>query len=150
MIQLSVRTVDLIGALAAVLIYVGCIVVFLARLGAEPTVEHRVGLLLTLTVFPLTFLLLVAGEYARPPIYYVQLSLMIVFLLVELVLDYILEYEFRRIRWIVIPYVMLFFGGTGGMIGVAAKAGAAWAYSAVALFLAMGTLAFVQRAKTGM
>jgi len=45
---------------------------------------------------------------------------------------------------------MLFFGGTGGMLGVAGKAGRTWLYSAVVFFLAMAVLAFVQRAKTGL
>jgi len=45
---------------------------------------------------------------------------------------------------------MLFFAGTGGMLGVAARAGAVWAYSAIVFFLAMAALAFAQHAKTGM
>ena len=49
----------------------------------------------------------------------------------------------------VVAYVTLFFGATGGMIGVAAHAGRAWMVSAIMLFLTMGSLAFYQRAKTG-
>jgi hypothetical protein len=45
---------------------------------------------------------------------------------------------------------MIFFGGTGGMLGVASHAGKPWAYSAIGLFLCMAILAFIQRAKTGM
>jgi hypothetical protein len=50
----------------------------------------------------------------------------------------------------VISYVILFFAGTGGMLGVAANAGRGWAISAIILFLIMAALAFVQRTVTGM
>jgi hypothetical protein len=50
----------------------------------------------------------------------------------------------------VIAYVMLYFAGAGGMIGVAAHAGRGWTLSAVVFFLIAAALAFVQRAVTGM
>jgi hypothetical protein len=50
----------------------------------------------------------------------------------------------------VISYVVLFFTGTGGMLGVAANAGSGWSILAVILFLIMAVLAFVQRAFTGL
>lgn len=139
-----------LGALVALLIYVVCILVFCVRLAGKSVAEHRLGMLLLVTVVPLTYLLMVAKAHARPPIYYVQLSLMIVYLVVEFVLDYALKSEFRKVRWKVILYVTLFFGATGGMIGVASNAGTIWMYAAVGLFLVMSALAFVQRAKTGM
>jgi hypothetical protein len=49
----------------------------------------------------------------------------------------------------VIPYVMLFFAGAGGMLGVSALAGGGWLITAVVLFILMAGLAFYQRAKTG-
>ena len=75
---------------------------------------------------------------------------MLSWLLVVALLDYILKIDFRNIRWIVISYVVLFFAGTGGMLGVASNAGREWSISAVVLFLIMAVLTFVQRAVTGM
>jgi len=49
-----------------------------------------------------------------------------------------------------ISYVMLFFAGTGGMLGVASKAGGIWGISAIILFIIMAVMTFVQRAVTGM
>ena len=141
---------NLAGAVAAHMIYVMCILIFYTRLVDKPRAEHWLGLLLMLALIPLTYLLLMAGNYARPPLYYVQISLMIAYLIVELLLDYVLKIQFRKVRWMAIVYVMLFFGATGGMLGVAATAGRIWAVSAVTLFLIMAVLAFVQRAKTGM
>lgn len=57
---------------------------------------------------------------------------------------------FRKVTWIPIPYLLLFFGGTGGMIGVASLAGRIWTLSAAILFLVMTVLSLVQRTVTGM
>ena len=68
----------------------------------------------------------------------------------EFLLDYALKIEFRQTQWMVISYVVLYFAGTGGMLGVASNAGRGWTISAVILFLVTAVLAFVQRAATGM
>jgi hypothetical protein len=52
--------------------------------------------------------------------------------------------------YIVIPYVMLFFGATGGIIGVASLAGKRWTVVTTISFLIMFVLAFFQRDITGM
>jgi hypothetical protein len=75
---------------------------------------------------------------------------MLAWLLAEALLDYILKVDFRNTRWIVISYVVLFFAGAGGMLGVAANAGREWSVAAILLFLIMTVLTFVQRAVTGM
>ena len=75
---------------------------------------------------------------------------MLVWLIVESLLDYILKIDFRNVGWMVISYVVLFFAGTGGMLGVAANAGRGWTILAAILFLVMAALAFIQRAVTGM
>ena len=75
---------------------------------------------------------------------------MIAFIIVEFLVDWFPKIEFRNNLLIVIPYVMLFFGATGGMIGVASLAGKKWAVVTVTSFLIMAVLAFVQRQVTGM
>jgi hypothetical protein len=49
-----------------------------------------------------------------------------------------------------IAYVTLFFGATGGMIGVASHEGRGWTAVTGTTFLVMAGLAFYQRAKTGL
>ncbi len=75
---------------------------------------------------------------------------MIAFIIVEFLVDWFPKIEFRNNLLIVIPYVMLFFGATGGMIGVASLAGKRWAVVTITSFLIMAVLAFVQRQVTGM
>ena len=71
-------------------------------------------------------------------------------LILEALLDHILKVDFRNTRWMVISYVVLFFAGTGGLLGIASNAGRAWKIAAIILFLIMAVLTFVQRAVTGM
>jgi hypothetical protein len=141
---------NVLGALLAYAIYVTVILIFIVRLMKRPALEHGLGLVLMIAAVPLVYLLAVAPAFRRPALYYVQIGLMLAFLLVEFLLDYVLKIEFRNTRWMTIAYVMIFFSGTGGMIGVASQAGRAWAAPGVVLFLVMAALAFIQRAVTGM
>ena len=102
-----------------------------------------------LMAFPLGYLLLKAPEFNRPFLYYVQIGLMLVWLIVLFVVDYVLKYDFRQTQWMVISFVVLAYGGMGGMIGIAALAGRVWTISAIILFLIAAVLGFVQRWVTG-
>ena len=139
----------LLGAIIAVADNILIIALLLARLTGKPRVEFWLGLILICSIVPLVYLIASSTHSNQPLIYYVWLGLMILFLCVELMLDYIIGFEFRRIRWMAISYVMLFFGATGGMIGVAARAGQGWMLGAVITFLIMAAVAFYQRVKTG-
>jgi hypothetical protein len=144
------QTTNLLGAILAHVIYVAGILVFVSRLLGRIRLGQWFGYILLLTALPLAFLLLKASQLARPALYYVQIGLMIVTIFVIFLLDYMLNVEFRDTRWMVIGFVMLYFAGTGGMLGVAANAGRLWTISAVVLYLVMAALAFWQRAATGM
>ena len=75
---------------------------------------------------------------------------MIVFITIEFIVDWYPKVDFRNNLTIVLPYVMLFFGATGGMIGVASLAGKQWSVITAITFLIMLVLAFLQRQITGM
>jgi hypothetical protein len=95
-------------------------------------------------------LLIQAPQLERPALYYIQIGCTLAWLVVEALLDYILKIDFSNVRWILISYVVLFFAGTGGMLGVAVHAGRSWGIASIVLFLVMTVLTFVQRAVTGM
>lgn len=145
-----VERINIMGAVVALFILVTCNLIFVARLSHLPRTEYWLGVAFLTASLPLVYLLISAKGYQRAPLYYIQIGIMLSFMVAELMLDYIFQIEFRRIRWMVILYVILFFGGTGGMIGIASQAGRIWTVSAVILFLIMTFLAFWQRAKTGM
>jgi hypothetical protein len=141
---------NLLGAVVAVAFYVSAILVFIFRLLGQPLYGQWIGYFEFLLAVPLIFLLLKAPQLGRPALYYIQIGCMLAWLVVEALLDYILKVDFRNVRWMVISYVVLFFAGTGGLLGVAANAGRGWSIPAIILFLIMAVLTFVQRAVTGM
>jgi hypothetical protein len=142
--------VDLIGAITAITFFVSACLVFIFRLLGKPQYGHWIGYFEFLLAIPLIFLLLKAPQLQRPALYYIQIGCLLAWLVVEALLDYILKIDFRHVRWMVISYVVLFFAGSGGMLGVAANAGRGWSMPAIILFLVMAVLTFVQRAVTGM
>jgi hypothetical protein len=141
---------NLLGAIVAIAFYVSAILVFSFRLLGKPQFGHWIGYVEFLLAIPMVYLLVKAPQLHRPMLYCIQIGCMLAWLVVEALLDYILKVDFRNVRWMVISYVVLFFAGTGGMLGVAANAGRGWTISAVILFLIMAVLTFVQRAITGM
>jgi len=141
---------NLLGAIVAIAFYVSAILVFAFRLLGKPQYGHWIGYFEFVLAIPMIFLLLKAPQLERPSLYYIQIGCMLAWLVVEVLLDYILKIDFRNVRWMVISYVVLFFAGTGGMLGVARYAGSGWSIPAIILFLIMAVLTFVQRAVTGM
>jgi hypothetical protein len=143
------ETLDLVGAITAMVVYVSSIVTFATRLAFGVGPGHWVGIPILLTALPLAFLLVTAPGADRPPLYVLQVGLMLAWVVLLFVLDYWLDVPWRDEPWQLISFVTLYFAGMGGMIGVAFLAGRAWGIAAIVLFLVAGTLAFVQRAVTG-
>jgi hypothetical protein len=141
---------ELLGAVTAHVILISSIVTFTARMVFDLRPGHWIGIPLLFMVFPLGYLLVKAPESNRPTLYYIQLGLMIIWIVTLFLLDYVYRVDWRGTQSIVIPFVILYFAGTGGMIGVASLAGRGWTISAVALFLVAAALAFAQRAVTGL
>jgi hypothetical protein len=141
---------NLLGAVVAVTFYVSAILVFVFRLLGKPQFGYWIGYFEFLLAIPMIVLLVNAPRLHRPALYYIQIGCMLAWLVLEALLDYILKVDFRHIRWMVISYVVLFFAGTGGLLGVAANAGRGWSTTAIILFLIMAVLTFVQRYVTGM
>ncbi len=145
-----IEKTNLLGAIVAVAFFLSAILVFIFRLLNRPQYGYWIGYFELLLIFPLIFLLLKAPQLHRPALYYIQISCMLLWLIAEALLDYILKIDFRNVRWMVITYVVLFFAGSGGMLGIATYAGRGWGILAIILFIIMAALAFVQRAVTGM
>ncbi len=146
----SMKQLNLLGAIVTLLFFTSVIGVFIGRLANAPTFGLYMGLFEFLLIIPVLYLLFTAPSHHRTTLYYVQLLLFIIWLVVELLLDYVYQLDFRSTRWLVIIYVMLFFSAAGGMLGIGSLAGKEWTIALVILFFVMAILAFVQRAITGM
>lgn len=140
---------DFLGAIVAHIIFISSIITFVSRMMFRLKPGHWAGMPMLLMVFPLGYLLLTAPEFKRPFLYYIQIGTMLSWLIVLFLVDYVFKYDFRQTQWMVISFVVLYFAGMGGMIGIAALAGRGWTLSAIVLFLIAAVLAFVQRAVTG-
>jgi hypothetical protein len=141
---------NLVGAITANVYMLLIIAVFTARILGWLEIGRWIGIASSLVLIPLIYLFVIGLKTDRPKIYFVWLVLMILFLFFELIVDDILQVDFRSVNWAVIPYVMFFFAATGGMIGVAMQAGKRWTRLTCAIFLIMAVLAFVQRGITGL
>jgi len=147
---MDLSKINTLGAVLTVSVLSICILIFTFRLLAYAKAEYWLGILLIVIVVPLTYLLFTAKQFQRPPIFYIQVGMIIAFLLIEFFVDYIFKLDFRNTTWMIIIYLIFFFGGTGGMIGIASLAGRIWMLISVGLFLIMTALALIQRAITGM
>ena len=140
---------NILGAIVAHVIYISSIITFSSRIIFKLQPGHWVGIPIMLMTFPLIYLLVMAPKFDRPFLYYIQIGIMLICLIVLFLVDYVFKYDFRQTQWMVISFVVLYFAGMGGMIGIATQAGRGWTVSAVILFFIAGVLAFVQRAITG-
>ena len=140
---------NLIGAITAHVIFISSIITFSVRLIFKISPGHWIGTPLLLMVFPLGYLLFTAPGVHRPILYYIQVGLMLLFIIFLFLIDYVYKYNFRQTQWMVISFVVFYFSSMGGMIGVASLAGRGWTISAIILFFIALILAFVQRAITG-
>ena len=147
---LLARIANLVGAITANVYILLIIIMFTSRILGWLEIGRWIGIASSLVLIPLIYLFVIGVKTDRPKIYFVWLVLMILFLFFELIVDDILQVDFRSVNWAVIPYVMFFFAATGGMIGVAMQAGKRWTRLTCAIFLIMAVLAFVQRGITGL
>ena len=141
---------NLIGAVTGFFLYGLYILMFVLRLIGLAAWGHRIATLQFLCLVPLVYLLVAFPRIDAGPLFVVQVSLMIFFLIVEFVVDYWLRLDFRSTRWMVITYVTFFFAATGGLLGIIARMpDRAWIFAGGVMFLVMAVLAFVSRAVTG-
>jgi hypothetical protein len=146
----SQQTLNLIGAITANIYMVLIIAVFITRIYDQIEIARQIGFASFFIIIPLVFLFLSGIGKNRRLVYFLWLGLMVLFLVFELIIDHILDLDFRDVQWATILYVMFFFGATGGMIGIASQAGKRWAIITSIVFLFMFALAFVQRSITGL
>jgi len=144
------RIANLVGAITANVYMLLIIFMFTTRILGWLEIGRWIGIISSLVLIPLIYLFVVGLKTDRRMIYFVWLVLMILFSFFELIVDDILEVDFRSVQWAVVPYVMFFFAATGGMIGVAMQAGKPWTRLTCIMFLIMAVLAFVQRGITGL
>ena len=144
----SKHSIDLLGSIIANVNNILLIGIFLARIYKYSKIENWLGIIFILSIIPLTLMLLESFAFSREGLYYVQLILMMSFIVLELILDYLLKIDFRQNRSVLIPYVTLFYASFGGMIGIASHSGKQWTIITVITFLLMAAASLIMHFKT--
>ena len=89
--------INFIGAITAVIFYISAITVFVFRIAKKPKIEYWAGIIEFLLIIPLIYLFINAFENSESTLYFVQIIFAIVWLIVELFLDYIFKIDFRKV-----------------------------------------------------
>jgi hypothetical protein len=114
--QALLSLVDTAVFVMANLVNLGMIGIFLARPQGWRRLERVIGLLMIVLVLPLALVVGFNAVTGREWWFVVLPLLLAVFLLVELVLDYILKRNFRQTR-LLGPYLLLYYAALMGMVG---------------------------------
>ena len=131
--QIDFRIVDYALFAIANAVNILMIGIFFSRPKRLRQVEYVLGIVLEALAIPLAISVVLNLVGKREWWTIVLPSLLIVFLIVELILDYILKLEFRNTR-LVWPYLLLYYLALWGMIGYCFLVGKAYGFITLATY----------------
>lgn len=131
--QLDYRMVDTALFLIANLVNILLMGIFLARPWGLRRLERILGLLSIALALPVGFAVVVNALGGREWWTIALPSLLVAFLIVELILDYILRLPFRSSR-LLGPYLLLYYLSLMGMIGYAFLVSEAYGFITLATY----------------
>ena len=135
---------NVFDALTTQAIYFLSILLVAARIARRENLAQWLGVPLLLTSIPLAILLIQGVRQEKPWLYMLAIILMLFWLAVKLVLDYLIRVDFRRIPWASVLYLLLFLIATGGMNFVAFQAGIFWFILSISFYAILVILIFVR------
>jgi len=131
------RKIDLIVVYLANLINVIMVFLFVARISALSQVERVLGIVAMILGFCLGYIAFINRRNRRDKYDIYLLIPIFLFFIVELVLDYILDFDFRSTA-LVGPYILFYYVGLWGLIGYAFRFDKKWGFlTLVTYFLNM-------------
>ena len=117
---------------------------FLFRIFWKKEAGYYIGLIIIFLLIPLFYIFIKVPELMSPIFFYVHAGLVIAWILLKLLLDYILKIDFSAIGSAAISYVVLFFAAADRLIGIASCAGRQWTIISVIILWVTAILSFVQ------
>ena len=119
--------------------------IFLSRPAGRQRLERILGVILFVLALPAAAVAILNAVQGRSAWFVGLPALLVVFLAVELLLDYILKLDFRRTR-LLGPYLLLYYLALMGMIGYAFMVSAGYGFITLATyFLQLGATAYSYR-----
>ena len=131
--QTDYRKVDLIVVYLANLINVIMTILFTARIFGLPQVEYLLGIVGMVMGFVLGYIAFLNKKNKRDKWEAYLLIPILLFFIVDLILDYVLTFEFRSTA-IVGPYVLLYYVGLWGLIGYSFRFDKKWGFLTLATY----------------
>ena len=131
------RRIDLIVVYTANLINVIMALLFVVRISNLPQVEDILGIVVMILGFGLGYIAFVNWRNKRDKWETYLLVPIFFFFIVELLLDYILNFDFRSTA-LVGPYILFYYVGLWGLVGYAFRFDKKWGFlTLVTYFLNM-------------
>ena len=137
------RKTDLIVVCLANLINVLMSFLFVARISALPQVDNVIGIVAMIMVFCLGYIAFINRRNKRDKWETYLLIPIFLFFVVELVMDYILDFDFRSTA-LAGPYVLFYYVGLWGLIGYAFRFDKKWGFVTLATYFLNMTLSVLQ------
>jgi hypothetical protein len=142
-LQTDYKRTDLIVVYLANLINVMMVILFVARIFRLPQAEYVLGIVPMIMGFALGYIGFLNKKNKRDRWETYLLIPIFLFFVVELVLDYILNSDFRSTAWAG-PYVLFYYIGLWGLIGYAFRFDRKWGFVTLATYFLNMTLSVLQ------
>jgi hypothetical protein len=143
-----VQKIDLVVVVIANLMNIIFSLIFLNRVFGCAEWEHGLGYGTLIMIFPLTFIALANLASGRGWAFWILPLVMAAFLVVEFVLDYWLQFNFRQTAWLG-PYLLLYYLALFAMIGYAFLAGKPYGYITLITYFINLAATFFSYARIG-
>lgn len=147
-LDLNAQTVDVAMFVVANAVNVLVTIIMLSRPAGLRPVERVLGLGLTLLAVPVTLGTIFNAWQGRPWWTVVLPSLLVVHLVLELLLDYLLDLDFRQ-TWLLWPYLVVFYLAQMGMIGYSFATGRALGFVTLGTYFLSLLATWISYAKVG-
>ena len=131
--QTDYKEIDLIVVYMANLINVIMAILFVARISGLPRVEYVLGVVVMIMGFALGCIAFFNKKNKRNKWEVYLLIPIFLFFVVDLILDYILSFDFRSTA-IVGPYILLYYVGLWGLIGYTFRFDRKWGFVTLATY----------------
>jgi small-conductance mechanosensitive channel len=137
------RRIDLIVVYVANLINVIMALLFVVRISNLPQVEDILGIAVMIMGFGLGYIAFINRRNKRNKWETYLLIPIFLFFIVELALDYVLNFDFRSTA-LVGPYILFYYVALWGLIGYAFRFDKKWGYLTLATYFLNMTLSVLQ------
>jgi small-conductance mechanosensitive channel len=137
------RRIDLIVVYVANLINVIMALLFVVRISNLPQVEDILGIAVMIMGFCLGYIAFINRRNKRDKWETYLLIPIFLFFIVELALDYVLNFDFRSTA-LVGPYILFYYVALWGLIGYAFRFDKKWGYLTLATYFLNMTLSVLQ------